>query len=134
MRERHILGFCIVRRRRTRKAGNSAQYKKHKEAARALVHARLLHWNKFYGFTYNRVSIKDTCSRWGSCSKKNNLNFNYRLVLIAPDLADYVIVHELCHLKEFNHGERFWALVAEALPEYEALKRRLRATSMRVSS
>ncbi len=72
-----------------------------------------------YGFVYNRVAIKDARSRWGSCSQKKNLNFNYRLVFLPPHLVDYIIVHELCHLKEFNHGPNFWVLVAETMPTYK---------------
>lgn len=98
------------------------RYLEHKEAARALVLDRLAHFNAHYGFNYEKVAIRDQHSRWGSCSRKGNLNFNYRLVLIPGALADYVIVHELCHLKEFNHSVRFWALVKETIPEYETLR------------
>ena len=97
-------------------------YVKHKEAARALVHARLAHWASIYNLTYKRVAIRNTRSRWGSCSKAGNLNFSYKLILLPLHLADYVIVHELCHLVEFNHSPRFWALVARTLPDYKARK------------
>jgi len=121
----------IVRRRRVlRKATGTLAYKRHKEAARELVLARLEHFNGHYGLKWNRISIKNTRSRWGSCSKKGNLNFNYRLALIDPALADYVIVHELCHLKEFNHGPGFWKLVAEAIPDYAERKTRLQKIRM----
>lgn len=99
----------------------------HKEAAERLVAERLAHFNETYGFSFNRVSIRDQKSRWGSCSKRGTLSFNYRLALLPRALADYVIVHELCHLKEFNHSKKFWALVSQAIPEYAAHKRELRA-------
>lgn len=102
-----------------------ALYLEHKEAARAFVLERIAHFNRHYGFAFSRVSIRDQHSRWGSCSRKGNLNFNYRLVLIPPALADYVIVHELCHLREFNHREKFWALVGEQIPDYETLRAQL---------
>lgn len=105
---------------------------KHREAAREFIHARLAYWNQFYGFKYNRVSIKNTKSRWGSCSRKGNLNFNYKLALIPAHLADYVIVHELCHLGEFNHGPKFWKLVEKAMPDYKERRRALKM--VRVSS
>jgi predicted metal-dependent hydrolase len=111
--------------RRTR-----ANYLKHREAARVFVHERLEYFNKHYGFRYGRVSIKDTTSRWGSCSRLGNLNFSYRLVLLPRELADYVIVHELCHLKQFDHSQKFWDLVAEQAPEYKRLRKELRAGSL----
>ena len=117
----------IRRKKRTIKA--TKHYGAHKEKARALVHARLAHWNEFYGYTYGRVAIRDQRSRWGSCSSKRNLNFNYRLVFIPIELVDYVIVHELCHLEHFNHSELFWGAVAKALPDYKRLKADLLAVS-----
>lgn len=101
-------------------------YAKYKEVARALVQGRLADFNQVYGFTWGRVAIRNQKSRWGSCSKKGNLNFSYRIALLPRELADYVIVHELCHLGEFNHSPRFWALVARACPDHRALRARLR--------
>lgn len=104
-----------------------AHYQNHKEAARSLTLARLEHFNQHYQLTYNRVAIKNTRSRWGSCSSKNNLNFNYRIIFLPPELQDYLIVHELCHLQEMNHGPQFWALVAQTLPQYRQCITQLRA-------
>lgn len=87
---------------------------------------RLRICNQHYGFTYGRVSIKGQKSRWGSCSKLGNLNFNWRLLLAPMAVLDYVMMHELCHLKELNHGPRFWKLVARGCPEYAAHRRWLR--------
>ena len=98
-------------------------YLEHREAARELALARLEHFNKHYDFTYGTVSIKNTKTRWGSCSSKKNLNFNYRILFLAPEERDYVIVHELCHLKEMNHGPRFWKLVAEQSPDWKRIRK-----------
>ena len=94
-------------------------YEKHKEEARKLVSARLNYWNRLYNFSWGRISIRNQKTRWGSCSKKGNLNFSYKLALLSEDLADYIIVHELCHLKEFNHSRNFWDLVARAIPDHK---------------
>jgi predicted metal-dependent hydrolase len=105
---------------------NRRSYAKHKERARALAHARLAYFNAHYGFSWGRVAIKNHTSRWGSCSRKGNLNFSYQIALLPEALADYIIVHELCHLGEFNHSPRFWALVARACPNHKELRRALR--------
>ncbi len=105
---------------------NHRQYLKYKDEAYRLAAERVEHFNAFYGFTFNQINIKNQKTRWGSCSKKGNLNFNYKIALLPPELADYVIVHELCHLREFNHSKKFWALVAKALPDYASIQENLR--------
>ncbi len=82
--------------------------------------------NAGYGFAYGRVAIKEQKSRWGSCSRKGNLNFNWRLLLAPLPVLDYVVVHELCHLRELNHSPRFWSLVAQRCPDYASQRRWLR--------
>lgn len=94
--------------------------------ARQAFAERLDHYNAGYGFTYGRVSIKEQKSRWGSCSRAGNLNFNWRLLLAPLSVLDYVVVHELCHLRELNHSPAFWALVARACPDYLTHRRWLR--------
>ncbi len=105
---------------------NRAAYLKYKEVARQLAKNRLAHYNAVYGFTVNRIAIKDSRSRWGSCSKKGNLNFSYKIALLPLDMADYVIVHELCHLGEFNHSQKFWDLVAQTVPNYKEIKNKFK--------
>jgi predicted metal-dependent hydrolase len=70
------------------------------------------------GVSYARISLRDQRSRWGSCSTTGTLSFNWRLVLAPHDVLDYVVVHEICHLLEMNHGPGFWALVAKRRPAY----------------
>lgn len=102
------------------------EYLKLKETAREMVKSRLEKYAEFYGFQYNAVAIRNQKTRWGSCSSKGNLNFNYKILLLPQRHADYIIVHELCHLKEFNHGKRFWNLVAQTIPEYERIVKQLK--------
>jgi len=75
---------------------------------------------------YGRIAIREQRTRWGSCSSKNNLNFNWKLILAPREALRYVVIHELCHLNHFNHSERFWKDVAERMPEYEAWKKWLK--------
>jgi len=104
-------------------------YKKYKENARSLVHKKIGELNAHYGFKVGRVSIRNTKSRWGSCSKQGNLNFNYKILFLPPHIADYIIVHELCHIKEFNHSTNFWNLVAELVPNHKAIRKELKQTA-----
>jgi hypothetical protein len=101
-------------------------YLKHKEDARKLVKARIDHYNRYYNFQIGLIAIRSQKTRWGSCSSKKNLNFNYKLFFLPLDLADYVIVHEMCHLREMNHSERFWKLVGEIIPDYVVKRRELK--------
>ena len=104
---------------------------KRREQARRFITSRINYFNGFYNFKINRIAIKNQTSRWGSCSSKGNLNFNYKIIYLRPALADYLIVHELCHLGELNHSKRFWALVCKAIPDYVEINRELRRTSVR---
>jgi predicted metal-dependent hydrolase len=75
------------------------------------------------GVTYSRLALRDQVSRWGSCSSKGTLSFNWRLVLAPHDVLDYVVVHEVCHLVELNHSAAFWKLVERRRPAYRDSKR-----------
>lgn len=101
-------------------------YKKYKEETRRLIISRLEYWAPLCGVNYKRVAIRDTKRCWGSCSSLGNLNFSYKLLFLPKCLQDYIIVHELCHLKELNHSERFWIEVEKVLPEYKNLVNELR--------
>lgn len=116
----------IVRRSRPGKIARRAGLLKYAEEARMLVHSRLEYFNQFYNFKYGTVRIKAQTTRWGSCSSKGNLNFNYKIALLPPHLSDYVVVHELCHLGEFNHSQDFWDLVGKTFPNYWELRAELK--------
>ena len=106
-------------------------YLKHKEAAREFICDRVAYWNQFYQFPYGRIAIKNTKRLWGSCSRKGNLNFSYALLFLPRELADYVVVHELCHLREHNHSRAFWKLVEKTQPRYVRLRRELKRYMLR---
>lgn len=111
---------------RRRKSTVTKHYQAHKEIARAVIIERVHHFNRHYGYRFNRVAIKNQRRCWGSCSSLKNLNFSYKLLLLPACLRDYVVVHELCHLEEMNHGPRFWVLVAEQVPDYRERVRLLK--------
>jgi hypothetical protein len=90
----------------------------YRRRAQAIVAERLAHWNAHYGYTWTRVAIKEQKTRWGSCSRRGSLNFNWRLLLAPLPVLDYVVIHEICHLVEPNHAPPFWALVAQTCPDY----------------
>lgn len=106
---------------------NRRQYLKMREAARAMINARLCHFAPRVGVTLRKVFVKNHKSRWGSCSEKGNLNFNYKIIFLPPAVADYIIVHELCHLRQFDHSSEFWAYVEALIPNHHTLRRQLRA-------
>ncbi len=89
-------------------------------SARALrrIRERIEHFLPVTGGTPARVTVRAQKSRWGSCSSKRNLSFNWKLILAPPECLDYVVVHELCHLTEFNHSQRFWKLVEDCQPDF----------------
>jgi predicted metal-dependent hydrolase len=74
------------------------------------------------GVDPRRIRIADQRTRWGSCSAKGTLSFSWRLALAPWEVLDYVVVHELCHLRELNHGARFWALLESVRPRYREPK------------
>jgi len=112
--------------------GGRREYLKLRESARRLVMERLAYWKQHYPFQFGTVRIKNHKAVWGSCSVKKNLNFNYRLIQLPLELADYVIVHELCHTLELNHSTRFWNLMQKFLPNYRNLRDQLKKQSLKM--
>jgi len=96
------------------------------ERARLELPARLNELAAKHGLTVSRVSVRNQQWRWGSCSPAGHICLNWRLVTMPDTIRDYVIVHELMHLKRLDHSPRFWKLVAAACPDYQAARRWLR--------
>jgi len=97
-----------------------------KHLGKIYIPARTSQLTQKYGFNFSKVIIKGQKTRWGSCSIRKNLSFNYKLMQYREEVIDYVIIHELCHLREMNHSRRFWLLVAEICPDYKSLKKELK--------
>lgn len=119
-------------RRSSRKTSSHPSFLLYKTPAFHLVLSRLSHFASLYKtahqiiLNHHSITIRNQSSRWGSCSRKGNLSFNYRIALLPPELADYIIVHELCHLGEFNHSKKFWDLVEKTIPNWPKLRAELK--------
>lgn len=96
------------------------------DQAKDLFQSRLAVYRDRLGLDFNQVRLKNQKTRWGSCSSKGNLNLNWRLVMAPTSIVDYVVVHELCHLKIMNHSKEFWKLVECYIPDYKVRKRWLK--------
>lgn len=112
--------------RKVTRTFSKKDYLKYKEESRKLIGERADYFNKLYGFYYNKIYIRNQRTRWGSCSSRKNLNFNYKLIFLPQKHQDYIIVHELCHLRELNHSYRFWELVQKFIPDYLEIRKELR--------
>lgn len=97
----------------------SEQVKELADQAVEYIPKRVKYYAEKENFVYNKITIKNLVSRWGSCSTKGNLNFNCLLMLTPDYVIDYIVVHELCHLREMNHSEKFWAEVEKIMPDYQ---------------
>lgn len=92
------------------------------EMALVRIRERLEVYAPRIGVSYGRVTVRNQRTRWGSCSAKGNLNFNWRLILAPEKCLEYVVIHELCHRREFNHSARFWDLVQRQMRDYQVWK------------
>ena len=101
-------------------------YRQHRRLAQESIKSKVDYYCRRHGFEYNRISIRNQSTRWGSCSARGNLNFSYKLIFLLPEEQDYIVVHELCHLKEQNHSRNFWALVEEIIPNYRELRKSIK--------
>ena len=98
----------------------------YKNLAREVLTERTLTYGKTLGLVPKSVKVNDAKTRWGSCSSKGSINFSWRLIMAEGEVIDYVIVHELAHLREMNHSPRFWAVVESILPDYKKRKKKLK--------
>ena len=99
---------------------------RYKNAARSQFEKRVAFYHSVTGGNYTSITVRDQKTRWGSCSSRGTLSFNYRLIFAPPRVLDYVVVHELCHLTHMNHSKEFWAMVASVMPDYQVCRSWLR--------
>ncbi len=93
------------------------------QKALSVIPDKVKYYAEIMGVTYGRITIRNQKTRWGSCSSKGNLNFNCLLMLMPDKVLDYVVVHELCHLKQMNHSKKFWKEVERYMPDYPNYKK-----------
>ena len=93
--------------------------KKLQSLAKAEFPERVASFAKKFNLKYSGVSIRNQKTRWGSCSSSGRISLNWRLVMTPPEVSDYIVIHELMHLREMNHSHLFWRLVREACPQYK---------------
>jgi predicted metal-dependent hydrolase len=98
----------------------------YKKEARQIFNERVGFYAKKYDFSYEKLKLSSAKRRWGSCSERGNINLTWRLVMMPPEIIDYVIVHELCHLREQNHSKAFWTQVKGILSDYKQRRKWLR--------
>ena len=105
---------------------SSEEVKKLKKEARNHLASLTEYWAEKIGVSYGRISIRGQKTRWGSCSSKGNLNYNYLLMLCPDDVIEYVVIHELCHRVYMNHSKRFWEKIEEFCPNYRQARKWLK--------
>ena len=126
----HYLDICAKKNSRSHSDLSAAQRtaleNRYKEAARSYIPKRVAYYQSMTGGIYHRITIRDQKTRWGSCSSKGTLSFNWRLMLAPPAILDYVVVHELCHLTHMNHSAAFWQAVETVCPDYRNARKWLK--------
>ncbi len=100
--------------------------RRYRNAAKDYFVKRVALYHQFTGGVYHTITVRDQKSRWGSCSSRGTLSFNYRLIFAPPRVLDYVVVHELCHLTHMDHSANFWGMVERVMPDYRVYKQWLK--------
>lgn len=101
----------------------------YKNEAQKIFRKKLDHYSQIMNLKYNQFRVKEQKTRWGSCSNKGNINLNWKIILAPDPVLDYLIIHELAHLKYMNHSKEFWQLVARFSPQYKQWRRWLKDNS-----
>jgi len=97
-----------------------------KKKAKEHLREKCAYFSDIMGLRHGEIRINSAKTRWGSCNRKGDINFTYRLLFVPEEVVDYVVVHELAHLKQMNHSAKFWSIVEQTMPDYRERRKRLR--------
>lgn len=112
-----------IKKQKKEPALTNADIEKLCQKALSVIPDKVKYYAEIMGVIYGRITIRNQKTRWGSCSSKGNLNFNCLLMLMPDKVLDYVVVHELCHLRQMNHSKKFWKEVERYMPDYPNYKK-----------
>ena len=125
--KKHLVQMYVkaeeIKKQKKEPALTNADIEKLCQKALSVIPDKVKYYAEIMGVTYGRITIRNQKTRWGSCSSKGNLNFNCLLMLMPDKVLDYVVVHELCHLKQMNHSKKFWKEVERYMPDYKNYKK-----------
>jgi len=132
--EKHLVGVEQCSTRTNPVPTHAVDPKFLKQAALEYLTERVGYFENIYQLFSTKIETRKFTARWGSCDRQGVLKFNYQLMLLPKPIIDYIVVHEICHLKELNHGPRFWKLVAQEIPDYAKRRKWLRQNQLRIIS
>lgn len=104
----------------------------YRDKSKEVIGSRVKYYQRFFNIEPTGIKIKEQKKRWGSCTSKNELLFNWRCIMAKSNALDYIVVHEMCHMYHKDHSKEFWELVASVLPDYEVRKEWLRNYGVRM--
>ena len=107
-------------------AGTREHFKEHKQKSLAFLNDKVKNFAAMYGVQPSAVAVGVKKTQWGSCNREGRMRFNYMLYFLPEHLAEYIVVHEICHMVEFNHSPKFWEAVGKSVPDYKNRKRELK--------
>lgn len=116
----------IMDNQASRRTYTPGEIREYKDRLRPVLEHRAAYYAGLLGVDFARITIREQKTRWGSCSARGNLSFNWKLALMPPEILDYVVAHEVAHRVELNHSPRFWALVEQLVPDYRTRRRWLK--------
>ena len=124
--------FIVTAKDKNEKDIRDAMELWYRERAKKVIGDRVKYYSRFFSKKPTGIKVKEQKKRWGSCTYKNELLFNWRCIMAKSNALDYIVVHEMCHMCHKNHSKEFWELLASIIPDYEARKEWLKVYGVRM--